>query len=143
MEFERLVDLVEPLGTVGRAAAAAFIERQFQLAQQAGDLLARGQVAHARTGAERRLVEVVERGETARKKFTIDHAFGEAFTKEALHKAGFSPRDIGRFPQLPLRREPDLMTESTLKKTNWPVFRSLASFRPSNLPGDLIAGLTT
>src|SRR3954468_7049118 len=34
------------------------------------------------------------------------------------------------------------MTENTLKKTNWPVFRSLASFRPSDLPGDLIAGLT-
>jgi SulP family sulfate permease len=41
-----------------------------------------------------------------------------------------------------LRGEPDLMTESTLKKTNWPVFRSLAAFSPSNLPGDLIAGLT-
>jgi SulP family sulfate permease len=41
-----------------------------------------------------------------------------------------------------LRGEPDLMTESTLKKTNWPVFRSLASFSPSYLPGDLIAGLT-
>jgi MFS superfamily sulfate permease-like transporter len=26
--------------------------------------------------------------------------------------------------------------------TNWPIFRSLAGFRPSNLPGDLIAGLT-
>src|SRR5258708_10814541 len=34
------------------------------------------------------------------------------------------------------------MTESTPTKTNWPVFRSLASFRPSDLPGDLIAGLT-
>ncbi|MBA2401496.1 MAG: SulP family inorganic anion transporter [Bradyrhizobium sp.] len=27
-------------------------------------------------------------------------------------------------------------------KTNWPIFRSLAAFRPSDLPGDLIAGLT-
>jgi MFS superfamily sulfate permease-like transporter len=27
-------------------------------------------------------------------------------------------------------------------KTNWPVFRSLASYRASDLPGDLIAGLT-
>ena len=34
------------------------------------------------------------------------------------------------------------MTESALKKTNWPVFRSLAAFSPANLPGDLIAGLT-
>ena len=33
------------------------------------------------------------------------------------------------------------MTEDTAK-TNWPVFRSLASFRASDLPGDLIAGLT-
>ena len=34
------------------------------------------------------------------------------------------------------------MTESSLKKPNWPMFRSLASFRPSDLPADLIAGLT-
>jgi len=33
------------------------------------------------------------------------------------------------------------MAEDTAK-TNWPVFRSLASFRASDLPGDLIAGLT-
>ncbi|MBW8854120.1 MAG: SulP family inorganic anion transporter, partial [Bradyrhizobium sp.] len=33
------------------------------------------------------------------------------------------------------------MAEDTAK-TDWPVFRSLASFRASDLPGDLIAGLT-
>ena len=27
-------------------------------------------------------------------------------------------------------------------KTNWPAFRSLASYRAGDLPGDLIAGLT-
>src|SRR5256886_16776303 len=27
-------------------------------------------------------------------------------------------------------------------KSRWPIFRSLASFRPGDLPGDLIAGLT-
>jgi len=32
VDFERLVDLSEPLGPIGGAAAAAFIERQFQLA---------------------------------------------------------------------------------------------------------------
>jgi MFS superfamily sulfate permease-like transporter len=36
------------------------------------------------------------------------------------------------------------MAQDTSEKANasWPVFRSLASFRPSDLPGDLIAGLT-
>ena len=33
------------------------------------------------------------------------------------------------------------MAEDTAK-ANWPIFRSLAAFRPSDLPGDLIAGLT-
>src|SRR5258708_38705623 len=33
------------------------------------------------------------------------------------------------------------MAEDTAK-TNWPVFRSLASFRAGDLPGDLVAGLT-
>jgi SulP family sulfate permease len=36
----------------------------------------------------------------------------------------------------------ELITDGTTGKTNWPVFRSLASFRPSDLPGDLIAGMT-
>jgi MFS superfamily sulfate permease-like transporter len=36
------------------------------------------------------------------------------------------------------------MAQNGSAKANaaWPIFRSLASFRPSYLPGDLIAGLT-
>src|SRR4030081_1270534 len=34
------------------------------------------------------------------------------------------------------------MAEDTSAKTTWPAFRSLAAYRASNLPGDLIAGLT-
>lgn len=34
------------------------------------------------------------------------------------------------------------MAEETSTKTHWPAFRSLASYRASDLPGDLIAGLT-
>jgi SulP family sulfate permease len=34
------------------------------------------------------------------------------------------------------------MAEDTSAQTGWPAFRSLASYRPSDLPGDLIAGLT-
>lgn len=37
---------------------------------------------------------------------------------------------------------PESMAEDTSAKTNWPLFRSLASYRASDLPGDLIAGLT-
>jgi SulP family sulfate permease len=36
----------------------------------------------------------------------------------------------------------DRMTDNSNDKAGWPIFRSLASFRPSDLPGDLIAGLT-
>src|SRR5580704_11512752 len=78
VDFERLVDLGEPLGAVGGAAAAALIERQFQLAQQAGHLLARRHMAQARAGAECRLVEVVERGQPTRKELTVDHTLGKA-----------------------------------------------------------------
>src|SRR6185437_14002412 len=78
MKFERLVELVEPFGPVGRAAAAAFVQRQLQLAQQAGDFLAGGDMSEARTGAERGLVEVVERGQAARKELAIDHPLREA-----------------------------------------------------------------
>jgi sulfate permease, SulP family len=37
---------------------------------------------------------------------------------------------------------PESMAEDTSAKTSWPLFRSLASYRASDLPGDLIAGLT-
>src|SRR5947209_11653371 len=76
--FKRLVDLSEPFGTVGGAAAAAFVERQFQLTQQAADLLAGRDMPHARPGAERRLVEVVKRGQPTREKFAVDGALGKA-----------------------------------------------------------------
>ena len=33
-------------------------------------------------------------------------------------------------------------TASDTQETHWPVFRSLRAFRASDLPGDLIAGLT-
>src|SRR5258705_2850063 len=61
VELERFVDLGKPFGPVGSAAAAPLIERQFQLAQQAGDLLARRHVAQARTGAKGCFVNVGER----------------------------------------------------------------------------------
>ncbi len=34
------------------------------------------------------------------------------------------------------------MADNSNDDARWPIFRSLASFRPGNLPGDLIAGLT-
>ncbi|KWV61003.1 sulfate transporter [Bradyrhizobium macuxiense] len=34
------------------------------------------------------------------------------------------------------------MAQPPATHTNWPIFRSLKAFRPSDLPGDLIAGLT-
>jgi len=41
VDLERLVDLHEPFGPVRGAAAAALIERQFQLPQETRDLLRR------------------------------------------------------------------------------------------------------
>jgi len=37
---------------------------------------------------------------------------------------------------------PELMDKDAPAKANWPVFRSLANLRPSDLPADFIAGLT-
>jgi SulP family sulfate permease len=46
-----------------------------------------------------------------------------------------------RVPDCLRAKSRELMAEDTAE-TTWPVFRSLASFRASDLPGDLIAGLT-
>src|SRR5262245_49390032 len=37
---------------------------------------------------------------------------------------------------------PDLMAQDAPAKASWPVLRSLANLRPSDLPADVMAGLT-
>src|SRR6185437_7141398 len=81
MNFERLVDLSEPLRPVGRATAASLVEREFELAQQARYLLTRRDVAEIGPCAESGLVDVIESGQSARKEFAIDHALGEAIDR--------------------------------------------------------------
>jgi hypothetical protein len=66
MDLERLVHLIEPFGSVG-AAAAALIDRQFQLTQQVRDLFPRRHMVYSRVGAECCLIKVVESGQAARK----------------------------------------------------------------------------
>src|SRR6202165_4387914 len=82
MDFERLVDLPEPFGPVGRAAAAALIDRQFQLAQQARNLLPRHHMLHARASAER-LIKAVKRSQAAWEKFAISLALGKTIDRAA------------------------------------------------------------
>src|SRR5258708_7286442 len=80
MDFERLVDLAEPFGPVGCAAAAALIDRQFQLAQQVCNLFPRYHMLHARASAER-LIKVIKRSQAAWIKFAIDLALGKTIDR--------------------------------------------------------------
>jgi hypothetical protein len=80
MDLERLVDLIEPFGPVGCAAAAALIDRQFQLVQQARDLFPRHRMPHARASAEC-LIKVVKRSQAAWIKFAIDLALGKTIDR--------------------------------------------------------------
>src|SRR6202045_3501945 len=82
MDLERLVDLIEPFGPVGCAAAAALIDRQFQLAQQARDLFPRHHMLHARASAER-LIKVVKRSQAAWEKLAINLALGKTVDRAA------------------------------------------------------------
>src|ERR1700738_36522 len=66
----------EPFGPVGSAAAAALIDRQFQLAQQARNLFPRHLMLHARASAER-VIKVVKRSQAAWEKFAINLALGK------------------------------------------------------------------
>ena len=63
MDLERLAPRHDPLGLRGRPFTSAFIERELDRLHQAHDLLSRRHVGGARTGAERVVVEVVERRE--------------------------------------------------------------------------------
>ena len=47
--------------------------------EQRDHFLASSHMREVRTRAERRLVEIVERGQSARKEFAIDDALGETF----------------------------------------------------------------
>src|SRR6516164_9919799 len=73
VDFDRRVNLAEPFGAVGRAAAAALVEGQPELAQQARHLLAGGDMAEIGPHAERGLIDVVERSQTTREELAIDH----------------------------------------------------------------------
>src|SRR5579864_6942168 len=77
VNLERLIDLAEPFRPTGRAASPALIQRQLQLAQQARHLLPRRHMAEVGPGAQRGLVDVVERRQSARKELAINHALGE------------------------------------------------------------------
>src|SRR3954454_4271971 len=78
VDLERLVDLIEPLSAVGRAAASALVERKLELAEQARHLLPCGEMAEIGPHAEGGLVDLVQRGQAAREELAIDDAFGEA-----------------------------------------------------------------
>jgi len=58
VDLERLVDLIEPFGPIGCAAATALIDWQFQFAQLALDLFLRHHVLHARESAQQSAVIV-------------------------------------------------------------------------------------
>ena len=79
--FERLIDLREPFRPRSRAAATFFIEGQFELAQQFHHFAARGDMREAWPRSERRLVEIVKPGETAREELAIDHALGQTIDR--------------------------------------------------------------
>ena len=66
MSFQRPVDLAKPFSAGRGPPAAPLVERQLQVAQQIRHLLAGGHMGHVRPGAQRRLVEIVQRCQTAR-----------------------------------------------------------------------------
>src|SRR5437899_2337438 len=78
VDLERLVDLSEPLGPIGRTAAAALVERKLELAEQARHLFPRGEMAEIGPHAQRRLVDLVEGCQAARKELAVNDALGEA-----------------------------------------------------------------
>src|SRR5262245_50505623 len=69
--IQRLVQGCEPLGAGGGTTAAFFVDRQLQRVDEGAHLLAGSVVRRGWPCAERRLVEVVKRGEPAGKEFSI------------------------------------------------------------------------
>jgi len=74
---------------------------------------------HIRPGAERRLVEIVERRQSAREKFAVDHALGEAIDRaEAEAEApGFS--FVVRSMQIEFLKPARM--DDLLEVTTWPL----------------------
>src|SRR5260370_24652061 len=81
MDRERFVPLIVPFGSVGRAAAAALIDRQCQLTQQVRDLFPRRHMVYSRVGAECCLIKVGASGQAARKKFSVDLPLGKVIAR--------------------------------------------------------------
>src|SRR5579863_1246395 len=66
MDLERLAPRHDPLRLRGRPFTSAFVEREPDRLHQPQHLLSRRHVGGTRRGAERIVVEIVERGEPAR-----------------------------------------------------------------------------
>src|SRR5262249_50042259 len=77
VNFQRLVDLAEPFRAIGGAAAAAFVKRQLELAQQARDLLSRRDLTPAGARSQGRFVKIVQCGQASRKEFAVNHTLGK------------------------------------------------------------------
>src|SRR5207253_3791097 len=76
--------------------------RQPELTQQTGDFLARGEVTETRPRAKRCLVEIVQRGQSAREKFAIDNALGKTVDRAETHPERQLLEAAGK--QLPVAR---------------------------------------
>src|SRR5689334_13629808 len=82
MEIERLVHGGEPFGPGRRAPPAFLVDRQSQRVDQRAHLLARGDVRQARPHAQGRLVQLVERRETAWEQLAVHDPLAEAVHAE-------------------------------------------------------------
>src|SRR5262249_41452750 len=77
VKLKRLAGGCQPFVASGGALIGAPVEGQSQLRKELVDLLLRGQMRQTRTGSQRRFVQVIERGQAARKEFPINDALRE------------------------------------------------------------------
>ena len=73
---------------VGCPLAPPVIDRQPERRQQGADFLLRGGMGEARTGAQHRHVERIERGEPAREELAIDRALGKSIEEPEAEQRG-------------------------------------------------------
>src|SRR4029079_6676502 len=85
VDLERLVHDGEPLRAGGGTPPAILRQRQLQRVENRNDFFSRVQLREFWPRAKCLLIQIIERGQSAREKFTIDNTFSKAVDATKTH----------------------------------------------------------
>ena len=85
VNLQGLIHDGEPFRAGGGTPFTILRQRQLQSIENRNDFFSRGHVREVWPRTKRFLIQIIERGQSSREKFTIDNAFGKAIDASKTH----------------------------------------------------------